>query len=214
MGLADQVVKEVGRVFNGTRHPEQSRIGHLAVAAVRAAESLVYLADLDDRRFGGVWPVDAYEHATVDDGHVRWAAAGALTSLDLCIAAAGRIRGFARNPPRKEDSIRTFYNPPRLDDRNLVLAPWRAWIDAVVADPRYGTLVQIRNAVLHSDLLRGVHATTDPLAGHKLRFDYRGVGAAWVPQAGSTHAARDIVILSRDVAIAHADAFVGVLRSL
>ncbi len=215
MGLADQVVNEVGRLFNRTNHPEQFQIGHLAVAAARAAESLVYLVDLDDRRFGGVWPIDAYEHATVDDGHVRWAAAGALTSLDLCIAAAARISGFARNPPRKEDSIRSFYNPAAgLDRRSSIPAPWRVWIDAVVTDLRYDTLVQIRNAVLHSDLLRGTYGTTGSLAGHGLRFDYRGVGAHWAPQRGSNHRARDIVVLSRDVALFHANAFVGVLQGL
>jgi hypothetical protein len=109
MRLTEQANNEVGRLLNGTNNPQYGAIGHLATAAARAAESLVYLADIDDRRFNGNWPDDGYPNDTIDDGHVRWASAGALTSLDLCIAAAARLGGFAQRPPRGEDSIREYY---------------------------------------------------------------------------------------------------------
>lgn len=220
MNLSAQAITEVGRLLNNKNNPQHAAIGHLAGAAGRAAESLVYLADIDDRRFGSVWPVDTYANDAVDDGHVRWAATTGLTNLDLCIAAAARLAGFARRPPRGEDCVRDYYSVTATgkirDDRHLVLPPWRAWIDAVVADARYDVLLRVRNALTHADALRIVHATTGPLNGHSLRCGYN-IGPLVTPAHSSTHttvAARDVVVLSRDVAVAHVGAFVTVLQSL
>jgi hypothetical protein len=55
MRLSERVNTEVGRLLNGKNNPQQGAIGHLATAAGRAAESLVYLADIDDNRFKGLW---------------------------------------------------------------------------------------------------------------------------------------------------------------
>ena len=218
--LSQLAVNEIGRLLNGRNHPHEAAIGHLATAAGRAAESLVYLADMDDRRFGGVWPDDAYSNDAVDDGHVRWAASAALTSIDLCIAGASRLGGFAQKPPRGEDSIRNFYRTTSLgavhDDRNLVLPPWRAWIDGVVADNRYGRLLLVRNALVHADALRIIHGTTGPISGHALRYGYN-VGPLAPPVQASSHLtvrAREVIVLSRDVALAHVGAFVDVLKSI
>jgi hypothetical protein len=220
MGLSRQVVNEVGRLLNGKGHPDEAAIAHLSTAAARSAESLVYLADIDDRRFGGAWPFDGYENDSVDDGHVRWAAAGALTSLDLCIAAAGRLVGFAINPPRKEDSIRDYYRISAsgqvVDNRNLVAVPWRAWIDCLIADPRYTTLLRVRNALMHADAFRVIHGTTGVLAGHALRFGYNTAALSFPSQttAHTPISARDVVVLARDVAWTHVNAFAAALASL
>ena len=220
VGLDERANTEVGRLLNGTNNPQQAAIGHLATGAGRAAESLVYLADLDDSRFGAIWPNDRYGNDVVDDAHVRWAAATALTSLDLCIAAAGRLAGFAQRPPRGEDSIRDYYRFTNtgmlVDNRQLVTAPWRAWIDALVADCRYDMLLGVRNTLVHSDALRIIHATTEPIHGHDLRYGYR-VGPLNLPFHSSTHTtvmAREVVELSRDVSLSHVAAFVTVLESL
>lgn len=218
--LSHLAVNEIGRLLNGRNNLHETAIGHLATAACRAAESLVYLADMDERRFGGVWPADAYPNDAVDDGHVRWAASGALTSLDLCIAAASRLGGFAQRPPRGEDSIREYYRTTSSgevqDDRNLVLPPWRAWLDGVVTDGRYGRVLAVRNALVHADAVRIIHGTTGPISGHELRFGYN-VGPLVASVQASTHltiTAREVIELSRDVALAHVGAFVDVLKSI
>ena len=220
MGLSEQANSEVGRLLNGTNNLQHAAIGHLASAAGRAAESLVYLADIDDLRFGSTWPIDAHSNDAVDDGHVRWAASTALTSLDLCMAAASRLGGFSKRPPNGEDSIRDFYSVTFAgkikDDRHIVVPPWRAWIDAIVADPRYETLLRVRNVLVHADALRIVHATSGALSGHSLRYGYN-IGPLVAPAHPSTHttiSARDIVVLSREVALEHVGAFVVTLRSL
>jgi hypothetical protein len=48
MRLTELANNEVGRLLNGTHNSQHAAIGHLATAATRAAESLVYLADIDD----------------------------------------------------------------------------------------------------------------------------------------------------------------------
>jgi hypothetical protein len=219
MRLSERANTEIGRLLNGTNNPQHAAIGHLATAAGRAAESLVYLAEIDDTRFGGIWPTDAYDNDSIDDGHVRWAATGALTSLDLCIAAASRLAGFAQRPPRGEDSIRDYYratNSGTFDCRNNVTPPWRAWVDALIVDTRYGTLLRVRNALVHADALRIVHATTGVLKGHSLRYGYN-VGPLIAPVQASSHltiTAREIIELSRDIALTHVSAFVDVLRDI
>lgn len=223
MRLTEQVNNEIGRLLNLTNNPQHGAIGHLATAAARAAESLVYLADIDDLRFNGTWHEDSYQNDTVDDGHVRWASAGALTSLDLCIAAAARLGGFAQRPPqsRGEDSIRDFYRIEHSgavkDNRHLVLPPWRAWIDSVVADTRYDKLLRVRNALVHADAFRNVRGTIGgAISGHSMRYGYN-VGPLVPPVQDSSHLtimARDVVELSRDVALKHVSAFVAVLKSI
>lgn len=220
MRLSESVVNEIGRVLNGSGNSQQAAIGHLATAAARAAESLVYLAEIDDQRFGGVWPDDGYPNAAVDDGHVRWASAGALSSLDLCVASAARLGNFALRPPRGEDSIRDYYRTTQAgavqDYRYLVPAPWRAWIDSVVTDPRYDKLLRVRNALVHADALRIGHGTAGAINGHAMRYAYN-VGPLFPPVQSSSHltiVAREVVELSRDVALGHVGAFVDVLRSI
>jgi len=220
MSLVELANEEVGRLLNGTNNSQHAAIGHLATAAARAAESLVYLAEIDDLRFNGNWPVDSYQNDTVDDGHVRWASSGALTSLDLCIAAAARLGGFAQRPPRSEDSIRDYYRTTQSgavqDNRHLVLQPWRTWIDSVVVDARYEKLLRVRNALVHADAFRIVHATTGAISGHSMRYGYN-VGPLDLPVQSSSHLtimARDVVELSRDVALTHVSAFIAVLKSI
>ena len=187
----DQVAnEEVGRLLNGMNNSQHGAIGHLSSAAGRAAESLVYLAEIDDRRFKDIWPVDRYQNDIVDDGHVRWAATGSLTSLDLCMAAAARLGGFAQRPPRGEHSIRDYYWVTRSgkvgDKRHLVMPPWRSWIDGVVGDARYEKLLRVRNALVHADAFRIIHGTKDPLAGHSLRYGYN-IGPLIPPVQQSSH---------------------------
>lgn len=222
MKLGQTANEEVGRLLNGKNNSQHGAIGHLSSAAGRSAESLIYLAELDDRRFKNTWPVDEYQNDVVDDGHVRWAATGALTSLDLCMAAAARLGGFAQRPPKGygEDSIRNYYTVRRSgkieDKRHLVIPPWRAWIDGVVGDPRYETLLRVRNALVHADVFRVINVIIGQLAGHSLRYGYK-IGPLNSPVQQTSHPkimAREIIELSRDVALDHVGAFIAVLKAI
>jgi hypothetical protein len=140
MTLSQLTINEIGRLLNYKNHPQEAAIAHLASAAARSAESLTYLAEIDSRRFGELWIKDNNPNDSVDDGHVRWAATGALTSVDLCMAASARLGDFVSRPAHREPSIRDYYSVNHSgrvqDNRGLVPPPWRAWIDAVVTDPR------------------------------------------------------------------------------
>ena len=222
MTFSQRIVAEIGRLLNNTSNPQHSAIAHLATAAGRGAESLVYLANLDERRFGGEWPNDAYENDCIDDAHVRWAATSALSCLDLCIAAAGRLSGFAIRPPNGEDSIRSFYQADyetgtiKKDKRDIVTPPWRAWIDSVVADHRYANLLRVRNALVHADAFRIVHGTTETIAGHEMRYGYRvkSLDSSALGSSCLTMNARAIVELSRDLALDQVEGFIITLGSL
>ena len=169
MRFSELTIAEIARLLNGKNHPHGAAIAHLALAAARSAESLTYLADLDERRFGGVWPSDNYPNDSVDDGHVRWAASGALTTLDLCMAAGAKLGGFFTGSSHREVSPRVFYSVDSTgkvrDERHRVPPPWRAWVDGVITDSRYDDLLRVRHALVHADALRIVHGTTGALPG-------------------------------------------------
>jgi hypothetical protein len=217
--LSEKIGSQIGRLLNNSNHPDIAPISHLATAAGRAVESLDYLVEIDDRRFSESWPQDNFSNDAIDDGHVRWAASTGLTSLDLCMAAASRLGGFAKFYRGHEDSIREFYRvQPNgiVDARHQVPPPWRAWIDAVIADTRYGTLLQIRNALVHADTLRTVFGTTDEIKGHQFRYGYN-LGPLYPPVQTTTHLrlqAREIVLLSQGVASTHVSNFAATLESM
>lgn len=215
MSLSTACNEEIGRLLNGTSHPQSVEIAHLATAAGRAADFLEYLADVDSNRFAGIWPKDGYCHDAVSDGHVRSATSACLTSLDLCIAAAGRISQFSLRPPRGEDSIRTFYSASGNDRRKLVPSPWRAWLDAVVSDPKYETVLNLRNSLVHADIVRTQFATTMELNGHGSRPSYNlGPLAPVSAQSHTPVGARQAIELCREFSCSRVGAFVSILQSL
>jgi len=70
--------------------------------------------------------------------------------------------------------------------------------------------------LVHADAPRVIHLTNDKLAGHLMRYGYN-IGPLTPPVQQSTHRrieAREIVELSRDVALEHVGQFVAVLRSI
>jgi len=110
--------------------------GALVTWAMWAADGLDYLLDVDDQTFGH-WPrrLHGYPHEAVDLAHVRWAAASAITTLDLCAGTLGR----RRCPPRhdgNEYSLRDFDAKYSKAVQRLALltSPERAW--AVAAHDR------------------------------------------------------------------------------
>jgi hypothetical protein len=219
MRLSELTINEIGRLLNGKGHPHEAAVAHLAMAAARCAESLTYLADIDNSRFDETWPIDSWPNDMVDEAHVRWAATSALTSLDLCMAAAARLGGFI-NREHREVSIRDFYRIENsgkvVDRRDRVLPPWRAWLDGVISDNRYDMLLKVRHALVHSDALREVHLSFEPLSGHELRYGYH-IGPLTPPATSNSHKkimGRQVVEMSRDIAQAHVATFIKVLQGL
>lgn len=228
MGLAEQTINEVGRLLNGKNNPHECAIGHLALSAARTAESLIYLSQIDDYRFGSQWPVDKHANDVIDDAHVRWASTSALTCVDLCIAAAVKLsivedeelRKFMGNEHRQA-SVRCFYHKKSktggvVDHRDKVPKPWRFWIDNLIDDTNYHTLLKVRNALTHGDMVRNTYMTTDALSGHDLRFGYY-IGTLKSPVMNSTHElirSRQIIELSRDFSMKHFAEFLNVLKNM
>lgn len=155
MNIQNRAIAAVGRITNPWNEPlptpdnvtaQAAAIGHLVLAACRGVESLKYLAKIDDERFGRRYPEDGFNNDSVDDGHVRWAVASAISTLDQCIAAASRFGKF-RTCKDGEHSVRDFYVV--RDDGNVtykrekIPEPWLAWFDGIVADPRYLRVLRV-----------------------------------------------------------------------
>lgn len=184
MSIETRAINAVGRITNLWNEPlptpdhvkaQAAAIGHLVLSACRGVESLEYLAMIDEARFGGRHPEDGISNASIDDGHVRWAVASAISSLDQCAAAASRFGNF-RTCKRGEHSVRDFYevrdDGTVVDRLHKIPSPWRAWIDGIVADPNYLRVLRVRHCLIHSDARRGIFGSTEPLAGHEMRFRY------------------------------------------
>lgn len=184
MNIEIRAINAVGRITNPWNEPlptptyvtvQAAAIGHLILAACRGVESLEYLAIIDEARFGGRYPEDGINNASVDEGHVRWAVASAISTLDQCIAAASRLGKF-RSCKHGEHSVRDFYDVRDdgivKDCRAPIPSTWRVWFDEIVADPSYLRVLRVRNCLIHSDARRGIFAGTEPLSGHEMRFRY------------------------------------------
>ncbi len=77
------------RRINSLDHDAQARLSF----AVECVDGLHYLVDLDDHLLPGKVATDVLTHnwQVVDMAHVRWASGSAITALDLCAAALGRL---------------------------------------------------------------------------------------------------------------------------
>jgi len=87
------------------RHP-QTPLGPPVIWAGWAVDALHYLDDLDQAQGTYTAPVRGHNPDIVDIAHVRWAAGTAVTSLDLCAAALGRV--YCSWTDTKELDLRAF----------------------------------------------------------------------------------------------------------
>lgn len=190
----------------------------LLAAAGRAADSLVYLAELDEKRFGGVWLEDGHDDIAQSDAHLRWASTTAITSLDLLAATLGRrYKLIAPNSKgnTREISARDIHPEEKLFGR--LPTSWQDWIRRLYDDRRYKLVLLARNPVTHGDAPRIRQASTKRPAGHAARELYR-FGSLDIP-AGSraqslAYEPRPIIEAARDIAIDYANAFVDVLMAM
>ena len=206
----DIVVQE----YNARNGPDSS--SSLFIWATFTVNGLYYLGDVD-----AVWDRHpdlsaSHQPDTVDMAHARWAVGSAITALDLCAAALGRLycnwsgpneldlRGFdvnavSSNKRRKQILARRL----NLDASAL------QWVNDALADPRYQTVLSARHALTHSRLLRHLRISTggDP---NMDRMDFKITINGNQIQVG----ARNLVLQSRDLAGDHVDSFLRVFDTL
>ena len=179
-------------------------VGGLISWAMRAVEALHYLGDVDDRVFADPErPAQGHPLQAVDLGHMTWACVTAITALDRCAAAAWRIA-----VPRSrglEKSVRDFGKPQRrqMEENRRRLDPSAlAWIDGVLDDPAYTTVLRARNPMTHARL-RQMHfaVVSTKLAAHAER------SAFYVGARGAEVGSRALIEMATDLATRHVEGF-------
>lgn len=132
------------------RYPRTGASGPM-LWAVWTVEGLHYLADVDAALPP---PPHAHNHEAVDLTHARWATVDAVTAIDLCAAALGRM--YCDYP--KNDREMDFGNA-RQNEALLALAAPGEWIRAVCADDQYEQLRVLRDALVHRTASRHIELT-------------------------------------------------------
>ncbi len=190
------------------RTPDQKALADVVSPLLTSAwwttESLHYLAHLDAQRFAGAWPADGFDNAMVDEAHARWATGSAITALDLCAAALGRVHGLAIKGGHELD-LRDIKDPKKPDRLARLPPHWQKWVRDVNADPDYQQVLAGRNPLTHSTTPRTITAimgSSAVFAGHELRPAHQlaGVGDVVRRATAGTHGGRKLVEIARDVA--------------
>jgi hypothetical protein len=120
----------------------------LMLWAMWTVEGMYYLTDVD-----AVLPPPprAHNHEAVDLSHARWATVDAVTAIDLCAAALGRMHC---EYPRKDREM--DFGIARENEILVALATPGAWIRAVCADKQYEQLRGLRDALVHRTARRRI----------------------------------------------------------
>jgi hypothetical protein len=112
-----------------------------------AADSLLYLKELDTAFFGPSAKASVHDSRVVDAAHFRWCASSAVTALDLAAAALGRLNGVAPVKDRELD-LRTAVKEQKLDPVSL------KWVESVWKDAEYQLIRNARHPMVHGKLNR------------------------------------------------------------
>ena len=179
----------------------QTWLSPLSMWAVWAVESLHYLDDLDASQADYPNAVGAHHADIVDIAHVRWAAGTAITALDLCAAALGRMYcGWSK---KHEPDLRYFDLQARAKDaatlRRALPPPMSLWVDRVLADGRYKMIQDARNRFTHAFMNRSLIRGDE--GGHRSRTQFRD------GQSNTSWGSRDIVVAAKECASDHVDRF-------
>lgn len=121
-------------------------------------ESLYYLLDIDDATFAAKpGAARGYHRDTLDLAHVRWAAASAITGLDLCAAALGRHWGAQVDADKELSVVELGPNGHEKKVRYKVLPPpARKWVRDVLKDTDYRMTKAVRNPFVHGMMPRSL----------------------------------------------------------
>ncbi len=218
------------------RHP-QTPLGPPAIWAVWAVDALHYLDDLDQAQSAYPAPVRGYNPETVDIAHVRWATGTAVTSLDLCAAALGRV--YCGWTDTKELDLRAFKRRrPKGNRLYRIIRPvlprhFRRRLKELLPD-KESREVESRRSLLPPSTLSWVDnviadARYKQIHGARNQFTH-----AWISRrlfrggapghsgrtqfairhSTATPNARTLVELARDLATDHVIAFFAVVDSL
>lgn len=117
--------------------------------AVECVNGLHYLADLDDHLVPRDAATNVLSHGwqAVDMAHARWAAGSAITALDLCAAALGRLYcGISGD--RRDLSVESVRDK-HWETLTTALGNPSRWIAAVRGDHRYKDLLRLRHELTH-----------------------------------------------------------------
>jgi hypothetical protein len=169
--------------------------GAHAVWALLAVESLFYLADADDHTFTAqTWYGSSPD--AIDIAHVSAAAGNAVAALDRCAAELAEIHGVTNKSGNAVSLAQLQPNSTHADvnkRRSKLSAGALAWVDAAWGDPDYQRVRDRRHPLLHAHIARDLHRPVNP--GHNTRTKFGGINA------------RDLILVSRDVADRHVDRF-------
>lgn len=186
-------------------------LGPLFIWATWAVDGLYYLDDVDAVQANYPNSVGVHHPDVVDIAHVRWATGSAVTALDLCAAALGRLYcGWIKV---KELDLRDF-DPAtqRISATNMrsSLSPSAlGWVDAVLADTRYKNIQGARNPLTHAWMSRHLQRSIGGGGGgHPARTAFR------ILATNAQMGARDLVEQSKALAGEHVDAFLQVIDAL
>ncbi len=165
----------------------EGEAGALAHWAKMDAESLVYLADLDDEMIESGPSREARLLSVIDNAHPRWAAVTAISAVDRCAAALARIAHLSPSRTNREASMRCFDSKKRRDR----LPSWgHNWVSTVFDDPWYQDLLALRNPLTHGRLPRVIRASTVPdWSGQRdsLKLEDREIAARAVIEEARAH---------------------------
>lgn len=171
-----------------------------------SADTLKYLSDIDIEYSATRHTPGDHPSNIVDIAHARWAATTAMTALDLAAAALARI--FCNHREEKEFDLADFEyslnkrSSRNYDKANLLPNEFKIWVNAVLCDPAYKDIKEIRDKLVHRRLPRQV---------------YGSIGAA-EPRLGlrtirNTVSVDSLVELSERLAIMHLHELLSLLAS-
>ena len=218
------------------RHPS-TPLGPPVLWAAWAVEVLHYLDDLDQVQSAYPSPVRGDNPDIVDIAHVRWATGTAITSLDLCAAALGRV--YCGWTERNELDLRAF-QPRRVRPNRIcrLIRPSlptqvRAYCARLLPDKRTREVTERRarlppaallwvDGVLGDSRYRQIHGARNRfthswlsrllfrggLAGHVDRTQFR------IGNSKTTPSARTLVEVSITLATDQVTAFFALIDTL
>lgn len=178
------------------RQPNRGPTAALIMWAIWSVESLHYLADLESEQNNRLSTNPSHDLQVKDISHIRWATGTAISSLDLCAAVLART--CCSWPHSREATLRNFH--PSKKYRSLIPSKALNWVDQVLSDTRYKDVHETRNSVIHSRLIR------DFYLGRPTTFR--------IPATGNAFSARELVVLSKELATDKVQDFLDVVDGL
>jgi hypothetical protein len=144
-------------------------------------------------------PLD-HNWQVVDHAHARWAVGTAITALDLCAAALGRLLAGYPKPSGHELDLRRAQGLAQIHS-HLSAGPW---VMGVAADAGYDMVLNARHALTHRRMTQTIARAFGGSSGNGRSRTYLNVPSHGMP---ITVHVPDLILTARDTAFRHVDAF-------